>query len=348
MRAVRWYGPHDLRVEEVAEPTLKTDEDAIVRPTMAAICGTDLNVYKGILTLVPGSVVGHEFMGVVEEVGRGVKRFSVGDRVIVSSWIADGRCWYCRKQMHTQCENVNIFGMGPVYGESLDGAFAELVRVPYADTVMTRVPENVPDEKLVMVSDALPTGHDAIVNAGMEYGDVVAVIGCGPIGLLSGMCAQAFGASQVIAIDIVRQRLKVAESLGFTAINAAEIDAVEEVRNMTDGRGADVVVEAVGKSAEILRRAIEMVRKKGVVSVVGFHLEEYTVPVGGLWLTEKTVIFSIGDAIKNGEKLAGLVARGRIDPSKIITHRVRLEMVPHGFELFDNRQALKVVVDFRG
>ncbi|GBC70768.1 Alcohol dehydrogenase [Candidatus Calditenuaceae archaeon HR02] len=346
MRAVKWYGPFDLRVEEAPEPTIRLNEDALVRPTAAAICGTDLHVYTGALTVVPGGVLGHEFMGVVEKVGKDVKRFREGERVIVSAWIADGSCWFCRRQLHTQCENTNIFGMGPAYGESLDGAFADLVRVPYADTVMIKAPEGVPDEKLVMVSDALPTGHDAIINAGMEPGDIVAILGCGPIGLLSGMCAATYGASHVIAIDMVRERLEMARSLGFTTINASEVDPAEEVRNMTDGRGADIVVEAVGKTVEPLRTAIDMVRKKGTVSVVGFHLQEYNIPVGGLWLTEKRVIFSIGNPIRSGERLTRLIASGKIDPSRIISHRVDLEKVPMGFELFEKKKALKVLVKY--
>ena len=201
MRAVKWYGAYDVRVEEAEEPKLLSERDAIIRPTLATICGTDLHIYRGEMTIIPGNTIGHEFMGIVEKVGRDVRRFSEGDRVIVSAWIADGECWFCRRQLYTQCENVNIFGMGPVYGESLEGAFAELVRVPYADITLIKAPEGVPDEKLVLVSDGLATGYDAVVNGGIRPGDIVAVVGCGPIGLLSGMCAETLGASQVIAID---------------------------------------------------------------------------------------------------------------------------------------------------
>jgi threonine dehydrogenase-like Zn-dependent dehydrogenase len=345
MRAARWYGPRDVRVEEKEESALVSERDAIVRVTTASICGTDLHVYRGELTVVPGTVLGHEFMGVVERVGSGVRRFRRGERVIVSAWVADGECWFCRKQLFTQCEGVNIFGMGPVYGESLDGAFAELVRVPNADVTLIRAPEGVPDERLVFIGDGLATGFDAVNNSGVSAGDVVAVVGSGPIGLMSGMCARLFGASEVLMVDVSEERLKFAESLGFKTVNASRTDPVEEVRRMTDGRGADVVIEAVGRSSEPLMTAIEMVRRKGTVSVVGFHLHEYGIQMGQLWLTEKKLVFSIGDPIRNGERLIRLVSEGRLDPSRIVTHRFPLEGVPRGFDLFERKEALKVVIE---
>lgn len=344
MKAVKWFGAGDVRVEEAEKPKIRNDTDALVRPTSACICGTDLHVYRGELLSVPGTVMGHEFVGVVEEVGPSVKRFKPGDRVISSCWIADGTCWYCRHGYYTQCVNINIYGMGPVYGESLDGAFAELVRVPYADTVLIPAPENVPDEKLVTVGDSLATGFEAVVNAGMRPGDFVAVIGCGPVGLYSGMFARLLGASTVLAADVVPERLAVAEELGFAAVNAAEKDVADEVRNMTDGVGADLVVEAVGRSVEPLLKAVETARRKGTVSVVGYHLHEYSIPSGMLWLAEKKLIFSIGDPIRNGETITRYIQHNRIDPSKIITHRIKLEEVPQGFEMFAKKQALKVFV----
>lgn len=344
MRAAAWYGPGDVRVEEREEPRLVSERDAIVRVTTASICGTDLHVYRGELTVVPGTVLGHEFMGIVERVGREVRRFREGNRVIVSAWVADGECWYCKRQLYTQCETVNIFGIGPVYGESLDGAFAELVRVPNADVTLIAAPEGVPDEKLVFIGDGLATGFDAVNNAGVSAGDVVAVVGSGPIGLMSGMCAVLLGASDVVMVDVSEERLRFAESLGFRTVNARITDPADEVRRMTDGRGADVVVEAVGRSAEPLRTAIEMVRRKGTVSVVGFHLHEYAIPMGQLWLSEKRLVFSIGDPIRNGERLVRLVAQGRLDTGRIVTHRVSLEEVPKGFELFERKEALKMLV----
>jgi len=347
MKAVKWYGAYDVRVEETSDPELKTEKDAIIRPTLATICGTDLHIYRGELTIVPGGTIGHEFMGTVEKVGKEVKNFREGDKVIVSAWIADGECWFCRQRLYTQCSSINIFGMGPVYGESLDGAFAELVRVPNADVVLIKAPEDIPDEKLVLASDGLATAYDAVLNGGVKAGDTVAVVGCGPIGLMSCMCADVIGASQVIAVDISKERLEVAKSLGFTAVNASETDAAEEVRELTDGRGADVVIEAVGRSSEPLLMAVEMARRKGTISVVGFHIHEYNIPMGQLWLSEKRLVFSIGDPIRNGEALINLIKHGKIDPSKLITHKIRIEEAPRGFELFEKRQALKVAIDFR-
>lgn len=348
MKALRWHGPYDVRVEEVEEPVLRNEGDAIIRTTAAAICGTDLHIYRGELAVVPGDVIGHEFMGVVEKVGKDVRRFSEGERVVVSAWVADGVCWFCRHQLYTQCENINIFGMGPVYGESLGGAFAEFVRVPNADTVLIKTPDRIPDDKLVMVGDGLATGYDAVVNAGVKPGDVVAIVGCGPIGLVSGMCAEAFGASEVVAVDVVGERLDTARSLGFRTVDARKADPADEVRGLTDGRGADVVIEAVGRTSDPLMSAINIARRKGTVSVVGFHLHEYTVPMGQLWLSEKKLVFSIGDPIKNGETLIRLIERGRLDTSRIVTHRLPLEEAHKGFELFESKKAIKVLLHMGG
>jgi threonine dehydrogenase-like Zn-dependent dehydrogenase len=348
LKALRWHGPYDVRVEEVEEPSLKTEGDAIVRTTTAAICGTDLHIYRGELAVVPGDTVGHEFMGVVEKVGRGVKRFSEGDRVVVSAIVADGRCWFCRHQLYTQCENINIFGMGPVYGESLGGAFAESVRVPNADTVLIKAPDRIPDDRLVMVGDGLATGYDAVVNAGVKPGDVVAIVGSGPVGLVSGMCAEVFGASEVVVVGRSWERLDAARSLGFRTVNAREADPADEVRSLTDGRGADVVIEAVGRSSDSLMNAINIARRKGTVSVVGFHLHDYTIPMGQLWLLEKKLVFSLGNAIKNGETLIRLIERGRLDSSRIVTHRLPLEEAPRGFELLESKKAVKVLLQMGG
>ncbi|MEM1977385.1 MAG: alcohol dehydrogenase catalytic domain-containing protein [Candidatus Caldarchaeum sp.] len=344
MRAARWHGSQDIRVEDVDEPRLRVDSDALVRPTAACICGTDMHLYKGDITAVPGTIIGHEFVGVVEKVGPSVKKFHEGDRAISSCRIADGECWFCRHGFYAQCVNINIYGMGPVYGESLDGCFAELVRVPYADTVLIPAPPNVPDEKLVTVGDSLATGHQSMVHGGMREGEFVVVIGCGPVGLYSGMFAKILGASQVVVADVSAERLEYAKRIGFETINAAEVDVAEEVRAMTDGVGADFVVEAVGRSQEPLLKAVETVRRKGTVSVVGFHLQEYIIPSGMLWLTEKTLVFSIGDAIKHSETLLKYIKNNRIDPSVVITHLKKLDEIPQAFEMFAKQQALKVMI----
>ncbi len=345
MKAARWYNPYDIRVEDVEKPKLLREDDALVRPTLAGVCGTDLHVYKGYITITPGDIIGHEFIGVVEEVGSAVKGFKKGDRVVVSCWIADGNCWYCKHGFYTQCERINIFGMGPVYGETYQGAHAELVRVPYANTMLMKIPDEISDEKALMVSDGLPAAFAGVVEGRIEVGDTVAILGCGPIGLLAGMCAQILGASQVIAIDLVERRLNAAKELGMKVIDASKANVAEEVRNLTEGRGADLVIEAVGGSQDVLLTAIELARKKGRISVIGFHVLEYpTFPAGQLWLTEKRLNFSIGDPIKYGPTLLELIKGGRLDPSRLISDYISLDEAPKAFEMAEKKKALKVAL----
>lgn len=344
LRAVRWYAPYDVRVEDVEEPVSSKETDALVRPTLSAICGTDLHFYRGHVNIVPGDIIGHEFLGVVEKVGKEVKSVTEGDRVLVSCWVADGTCWYCRHGYYTQCMSINLFGCGPLYGETLGGGDAELVRIPNADVVLSKIPDGVSDERAVLASDGLPASYASVVEADMKPGDTVAVIGCGSIGLLCGMCARLLGASQVLGIDLMPERLETAKSLGLTPINAKETDAADEVRNLTDGRGADLAIEAVGGGQESVLLAIEVARRKGNVSIVGFHYHEYTMPVGQMWLTEKRLFCSIGDPIRYRDVLMEYIKSGRLDPSRIITHRLGLDEAAKGFEMFDKKQALKVVL----
>jgi len=347
MKALKWYGPYNLKVEEAEEPKIIKETDALVRPVLVGICGTDMHVYKGYLNIVPGDIIGHEFVGIVEKVGSHVRRVKEGDRVIVSCWIADGECWYCKKGFHTQCVNINIFGMGPVYGETYQGANAELVRVPYADTMLLKMPDDLSFEKALMISDGLPASYAGVVEAGIEPGDSVGIVGCGPIGLLAGMCAQVLGASQVIAIDFAETRLKMAKELGMITINASKQNVGEEVRNLTDGRGVDLAIEAAGGGDAPLLTAIEITRRKGKISVIGFHVLDYNLPAGQLWLTEKRMTFSIGDPITHGPVLIELIRKNRLDPTKIYSHILTLEEAPKGFDLVDKKIAIKAVIKIR-
>jgi len=344
MKALKWYGPYNLKVEESEEPKIIKDDDALIRPVLVGICGTDMHVYKGYINIVPGDIIGHEFVGIVEKVGNSVKKFKPGDRVVVSCWIADGTCWYCLKGFHTQCININIFGMGPLYGESLQGAFSELIRVPYADTMLIKIPDEVSFEKALMVSDGLAASYAGVIEGEISPGDNVGIIGCGPIGILAGICSQILGASQVIGIDVSEERLKFAKEFGMITINPTKQNVAEEVRELTDGRGVDLAIEAAGGGDAPLLTAIEITRKKGKISVIGFHVLDYNIPVGQLWLTEKRINFSIGNTIKYGHVLLELIRKGRLDPSKIISNFLSLNEAPYGFELVDKKKALKVAI----
>lgn len=345
MKALKWYGPYSVKVEDIEEPKILDEKDAIVRVSLAGICGTDLHVYRGHLQLIPGNVIGHEFVGYVEKTGKEVKKFSKGDKVVVSCWIADGTCWYCLHGFFTQCEKINIFGLGPLYGEEIQGAHAELVRVPNADLLLFKVPQETSDEKIVTLSDGLPAAYAGLIEGGIKPGYSVAILGFGPIGAMAAISAQAIGAAQIIAIDIDENRLNLAKSLGFKTVNAKETDAAEEVRNMTDGRGADLVIEAVGGNEETINKAIDIARRKGTISVVGVHTQEYNrFPAGQLWVTEKRLVFVIGDTIKYRSELFELIKNDRIDVSKIITHKFNLYEAPKGYEMFDKRKTFKAVI----
>lgn len=345
MKAVVWHGPHDVRVDDVADPVIQKPTDMLIRVTTTAICGTDLHPYHGQLPdFRPGTILGHEFVGEVVELGEHVHNFTKRDRVVCTDIIADGTCWYCRRGDHWHCPNRTLFGYGPLFGEDTPGGQAEYVRVPYADIVAYKIPDGVPDEKILFVSDILPTGYVCALHGGIQQGDTVAVVGCGPVGLMAQLCAQLFGPAQVLAIDRIASRLELAARLGSIPVNASEVDPVARVKEMTGGRGADVVLEAVGGEAA-LNLALSLARGKGTVSSVGVHLlPAFTWNVLDAFLRELTVRFGIGDAMRYRERLVPLIESGRLDPSVIISHRLPLADAPKDYELFDKKEAQKVVM----
>jgi threonine dehydrogenase-like Zn-dependent dehydrogenase len=344
MKAVRWYGTRDVRLEDVPEPSIQSPTDALLRVTTGAICGTDMHPYHGLLpNFVPGTILGHEFIGVVEQVGNGVQRFKPGDRALATDLVADGTCWYCRRGWHWQCVNRTLFGYGPLFGADVPGGQAQYVRVPFADTVLHHIPDDLQDEQVLFVGDILTTGYVCALNGGIQPGDTVAVVGCGPVGILAQMCARLFGPAQVLGLDMVPNRLQLAERVGSIPIDVRE-DAAAQVKALTDGRGADVVLECVG-TEEPLKQALQVVRPKGTISVVGVHIEEAFPWPGGLaFVNELTLRYGVGDAITYGERIIELIRRKRLDPTVIISHRLPLEAAVHGYELFDKREATKVVL----
>ena len=267
MKAVCWYGRHDVRTKKVPDPILINPRDAIVRVTAATICGSDLHIYDGCLpSMVKGDVIGHEFMGEVVETGEEVRSLRRGDRVVVSPVIACGQCWYCRQGEHSLCDNTNpnarlaeaVYNQPPaaIYGYShlfggVAGAFAEYVRVPFADVGAVKVPEELSEEQALFVSDALPTGWQAAELCGLEPGQVVAVWGCGAVGLMAMQSAYALGAGRVIAIDRVPYRLETArEKAGAEPLNFEENRVLEALEELTGGRGPDACIDAVGMEAD--------------------------------------------------------------------------------------------------
>jgi 2-desacetyl-2-hydroxyethyl bacteriochlorophyllide A dehydrogenase len=341
VKAVVFRGSEDVRVEDVTDPQIEVPTDALVEVRAAAICGADLFPYHGLTPgFEVGTILGHEFAGVVREVGSAVAAVEPGQRVVNTSLVLDGTCMYCRRGLPTQCTGRALFGYSGVYPR-LDGAQAELVRVPNADRVLARLPDGVSDEAAVFLADNLPTGYDAVLRGGVGSDDTVCVVGCGAVGLMAVMTAIDLGA-RVIAVDGIEARRAQAASLGAQAVTPEA--AREAVQAATGGLGADVVVEAAGTPGA-LEAALRLARGRGMVSVVGAHFEpDY--PLDNLLMFERelTLRFSIGDAAGHRPELLDRIASGRFAPQQVVTHRMPLAEAPDAYRLFDRREATKVVL----
>src|SRR5581483_6491311 len=329
MKAVVLRGPGDVVVEEVAGPELRDERDAIVAVRATAICGADLFPFHGLTPgFEPGTILGHEFVGEVVKAGSAVTTLRPGERVVNTSMISDGTCPSCRAGRVTQCEGRALFGYSGVYPR-LDGGQAELVRVPNADRSLRPLPDTVSDEAAVFLADILPTGHGAVVRGGVSAGDTVAVVGCGPVGLMAVLCSIPV-ASRVVAVDGVAARRELAARLGAETVSPE--DAADAI-----GDGADVVVEAAG-SPGALDAALRLARGRGTVSVVGAHFEpDYPLDNGLMFERELTLRFTIGDPTNDGGTLLERLASGELDPTPVITHRLPLADAAEAYRLFDSR-----------
>jgi threonine dehydrogenase-like Zn-dependent dehydrogenase len=349
MQALTFYGAHDVRVEEVPRPEVEEPGDVLLRVDRAAICGTDLHPYSGRMEIEDGFVLGHEYLGTIEARGEGVTEFEDGDRVVGSFFVSCGKCWFCRRGMPMKCMAVRVFGMGFALGD-LPGAQAQYLRVPEADLTLRKVPDDggLQDEDVLFVGDILTTGYDAVRKTDMRPGDVVAVVGCGPVGLSTVMAARALGAGRVVAVDMVPDRLKLAESLGAIAVNASEADADDVVLELTSWRGADVVVDAVGNE-QALAACFPLVRMGGTISLPGMYVEVTgQVPIGDMWLKNITLTAGVANIQGHMDEVLELIRDGRIDPKVMISHRLPLSEAPKGYELFEAKEAMKVVLDPSG
>ena len=387
MKALCWFGKYDVRVYDVPEPKILNPHDAIIKVTTTAICGSDLHLYDGYIpTMEKGDILGHEFMGEVVEVGNAVKNLKPGDRVVVPFTIACGKCFFCKQEQWSACDNTNPnAGMAEMlYGYSGSGLFgyshmmggyaggqAEYVRVPFADVGPTKIENGLTDEQVLFLSDIFPTGYMAAENCNIKPGDTVAVWGCGPVGQFAIKSAYLLGAERVIAIDDARERLRMAsEQSGAETINFAEEDVFDRLKQMTGGLGPDSCIDAVGLEAHgvtldalydrakaalmlatdrphALRQAIHACRKGGTVSVPGVYggfLDKF--PFGAAFA--KGLTFKMGQTHvhKYMKPLLEKVENGEIDPSFVITHRIRLEDAPEGYATFKNKEqdCIKVVM----
>jgi alcohol dehydrogenase len=341
VKAVVLGGVGDVRVTDVPDPEMREPTDAIVRVRRTAICGADLFPFHGLTPgFENGTVLGHEFVGDVVEIGTEMRRVARGQRVVSTSTVSDGTCGHCRAGRASQCEGRALFGYSGVYPR-LDGGQAELVRVPMADRCLWPLPDAISDEAGIFLADILPTGYGAVHRAGTQLGDLLAVVGCGPVGLMAILTARGT-ARRVIAVDAVPMRRQLAEQLGAEAVTPDAAEAT--VLAASGGLGADVVIEAAGTPAG-LDAALRLARGRGTVSVVGAHFEpDYPLNNGLMFERELTLRFTIGDPAADRERLIAMIANGSIDPTVIITHRMPLDAAEEAYRKFDAREATKVVL----
>src|SRR3954452_6227921 len=344
MRALVYHGPGQKAWEEVAKPALQADTDAIVRVDAVTICGTDLHILKGDVPVVTdGRILGHEAVGTVEEVGPGVKNVRVGDKVLVSCITACGACRFCREGRYGQC----LGGGGWILGHKIDGTQAEYVRVPFADTSTYPAPAGVSDDELLMLADILPTGYEVGVRNGqVGPGDVVAVVGAGPIGLSAIMGSRLYSPAHIVAIDKADSRLEAAKQFGADVIVNNDLeDPVEVVAGLTGGLGADVAIEAVGVPATF-ELAARLIRPGGRVANIGVHGEPATLHLEELWIKDVTITTGLVDTVTT-PTLLKLAISHQLDASRFVTHHFRLDEFPEAYDVFrraGDTGALKVVL----
>ncbi|HEY1449331.1 MAG TPA: alcohol dehydrogenase catalytic domain-containing protein [Solirubrobacteraceae bacterium] len=342
MRAVTFQGPELVRVEDVAEPELVDPTDAIVRIEASGVCGSDLHIYHGRVKIEPGFTIGHEYVGTVTAVGDEVRELAVGDRVLGCFQTACGHCFFCRRGLFHKCDSSRTFGHGAALG-SLQGTQAEQALVPSADLVLRKVPAGMSDEVALFAGDVMGTGYHAASESGLQPGDSAAVLGLGPVGLCAVQAALAVGAAHVIAIDTVPERLAMAASFGAQAVHLTEQDPRAAVREATEGRGVDACIDAVG-DPRALELAIRLTRKCGTVQTIGVYAERCEVHMGLLWIKALKMCSGHANVIGHVDQVLELMSSGRLDPSALVTHHMKLEDAPEAYALYDRREALKIVL----
>lgn len=342
MRAVTFQAPGEVRIEEKPSPEIGAADEAVVRVEASGICGSDLHIYHGRVPVEPGFTIGHEFVGTVLATGADVERAAVGDRVLGCFHTACATCGACLRGDYHRCERGRIFGHGSHLGD-LQGAQADELLVPRANLTLRRVPEGVSDEVALFAGDVMGTGYHAVAHAGTRAGDTVAVLGLGPVGLCAVQAAVAAGATQVFAIDSVAQRLAMGERFGAVPLHLEESDPKRAVRAATEGRGVDVVVDAVGDPGP-LAMAVSLARDAGTISGIGAYAGKGEVPIGLAWLKGLTLRLGLANVIAHVDRVLALIEAGKLDPSPLVSHRMKLDEVAEAYRIYDNREALKIVL----
>jgi 2-desacetyl-2-hydroxyethyl bacteriochlorophyllide A dehydrogenase len=342
MRAVTFQAPGQVLVSDVPEPQLADPGDAIVRIDATGVCGSDLHIYHGRVPIEAGFTIGHEYVGTVLAIGERVRNVSPGDRVLGCFQTACGHCWFCRRALFHKCDHSRTFGHGAALG-SLQGTQAEQALVPNADLTLRPVPAGMSDEVALFAGDVMGTGYHAIADSHMRPGDVVAVLGLGPVGLCAVQAARACGAAHVIAIDTVAERLAMAESFGAQAVHLTEGDPKSAVREATAGRGVDLCVDAVGHP-QALEQAVRLTRKCGTVQAVGVYAERLELHMGLVWIKSLHLCAGHANVLAHVDPVLALMSAGRLDPAPLVTHHMSLDEAPAAYELYDRREALKIVL----
>lgn len=344
MKALVYKGPGKKAFEEHPKPEITATTDAIVKITKTTICGTDLHILKGDLpSCEPGRILGHEGVGIIDSVGPAVTAFKVGDKVLISCVSACGKCTYCRKQMYSHCTTG-----GWILGNTIDGTQAEFVRIPHADSSLYPIPEGSDEEALVMLSDILPTAFECgVLNGKVQPGNVVAIVGSGPIGLAALLTAQFYSPAEIIMIDLDDNRLEVAKRFGATTtINSTDGKAVETLMEMTDKRGVDTAIEAVGIPATF-EMCEQIIAPGGTIANIGVHGKKVDLHLEQLWDRNISITTRLVDTVST-PMLLNIMRSKKLNPQKLITHRFKLDDILNAYETFGNAaktKALKVILE---
>jgi alcohol dehydrogenase len=343
MKALVYHSPGKKSWEEKPKPLILEPTDTVLKVLKTTICGTDLHIMKGdVPTVTNGRILGHEGVGIVEETGNSVTRFKKGDHVLISCITSCGKCEYCRRAIYSHCVNG-----GWILGNLIDGTQAEYVRIPYADNSLYSIPPDGDEEALVMLSDILPTGFECgVLNGKVKPGDTIAIVGAGPIGMAALLTAQFYSPSEIIMIDLDGNRLKIAKTFGAThIINSGNENAVKKVMNLTDDRGVDVAIEAVGV-AETFELCQEIVNTGGHIANVGVHGKSTILHLETLWSKNITITTGLVDTFST-PMLFKNVQSGKLNPKKLITHRFKLEQIIQAYNTFEHaskEKALKIIL----
>lgn len=343
MKALVYHGPGQKSWEEKPRPEIAKPTDAIVKILKTTICGTDLHIMKGdVPEVTDGRIIGHEGVGIIEEVGESVSNFKKGDHVLISCITSCGKCSYCKKGMYSHCEDG-----GWILGHLIDGTQAEYVRIPHADNSLYPIPAGADEEALVMLSDILPTGFECgVLNGQVKPGDTIAIVGSGPIGIAALLTAQFYTPAEIIMIDQDDNRLNVAKTFGATQIiNSANEDAIKKLMSMTDGKGVDVAIEAVG-IPETFELCQEIIAPGGHIANIGVHGKSATLHLESLWSRNITITTRLVDTVTT-PMLLKTVQSNKLQPNQLITHHFRLDEVIAAYDTFGNaakEKALKVIL----